>query len=152
MKILQAFCLFCLFLLYNCSTQKASPLQESNNPDSWDVEIPTAGNSWVANTPMASQKLISDQGITNWTDPTHQIRTYFRMQETGSLQLGIRARVLEGESRINCTFGDQSKEIILQNRDWEIIPIGRFDLSNSSSYHSLELQGIDHTGKDPLEK
>ena len=64
------------------------------------LSIPTAGNSWVANDTSLESEVITNIGITNWTDKSSTIRTYYRADQTGILNLSIRAKVSSGSSVI----------------------------------------------------
>ncbi len=114
---------------------------------SWEENIPLAGNAWVLDNPAASAALIQETGLTNWSDPTHSIGLFFHLARTGQIRIAIRARVQNGESLLKCTLGKASREISLNNTDWETISIGTFDVEQSG-YQQLTIQGESHTGPD----
>lgn len=109
------------------------------------VEIPLAGNAWVLGDPLVSSSLIGETGLRDWQDPAHAIGVFFHLAGTGKLQLSIRARVPGGESVLKCTFGGETREIALRNADWELIPLGVFEVSQPG-YQRLELQGKTRRG------
>ena len=136
-----------LVLMLACAIEgpvKVSPIPENT---SWDVHIPLAGNAWVLDNSAATSQLVQETGLTNWSDPNHSIGVFFHLAGTGQIQIAIRARVQSGASVLQFSFGGQTKEISLDNTDWEIIPIGTFDVKQAG-YQRLELQGKTHTGPD----
>lgn len=137
--------LFLSFLLLACSVNK--PLSGGPSPGntSWKESIPLAGNAWVLDDPLASSSLIQENGLDNWSGTAHSIGVFFHLAGAGEIQLGIRARVKSGESVLRYTFGEKTGEIAIQNTDWEIIPIGTFEISRAG-YQRLELQGKSRTG------
>lgn len=104
------------------------------------VYIPSAGNSWIVNNPEKSS-VITNIGITGWTELSDQIRTYFRTEKTGKVNIAVVARVLSGNSVIRATFGDVQKTITLKNLTFDTIQIGEFTISEPG-YKWLELQGL----------
>lgn len=111
----------------------------------WALTIPAGGNSWVIDHPEKDGALISDEGIRNWSDPADRIRTYFRLEETGELQLAIRARTATGSARIRCRFGERVQEVTVAGPEWTTLPVGTFTVDRPG-YHWLELEGLDKTG------
>ncbi|MFZ2897952.1 MAG: DUF3472 domain-containing protein [Saprospiraceae bacterium] len=131
---------FVLFLILSLSCAVKGPFGASGR-----VEIPLAGNAWVLGDPLVSSALIGGTGLRDWQDPAHAIGVFFHLAGTGQLQLSIRARVPDGESVLQCTLGGVTTEIALRNTDWELIPLGVFEVSQPG-YQRLELQGKTRTG------
>lgn len=110
-----------------------------------DTIIPPGGNSWVVDDISKNEAIISEQGIHNWTSIDTQIKTYFKVYAAGTLHVGLNAKSPDGESIIKVTVGDQEKEIILNNTDYEIIEVGIFNIQ-SPGYHFIEIQGVEKAG------
>jgi hypothetical protein len=104
------------------------------------VYIPAAGNSWIVNNPEKSS-VVTNNGITGWNDAGDRIRTYFRTEKTGKLNIAVVARVLAGNSVIRARFGDTEKTITLKNVISDTIHVGEFNVPEPG-YHWLELQGV----------
>lgn len=134
-------------LLSACAVKGSLDMPSPPNNTSWDVHIPLAGNAWVLDDPEASSELIQESGLTNWSDPASAVSVFFHLARAGKVQIAIRARLQNGESVLNCTFGGETREITLRNTDWEIIPVGTFEVG-LPGYQRLELQGITHSGPD----
>ncbi len=115
-----------------------------------ETSIPVQGNSWIVNNPDENISITHDAGLTSWSDPASRIRTFFYIENTGDLNLGIRAKVNSGQSKLKFTFCDVSKELAIQNTHFENIPIGTFVISRPG-YQWLEMQGIDKSSTTFLE-
>ncbi|MEN7548739.1 DUF3472 domain-containing protein [Rapidithrix thailandica] len=108
------------------------------------VAVPTRGNSWVHDPIEENQNMITENGIQQWKNPASQIRSFFRVETSGEMHLGIRAKVVSGRSTLNVTLGDNSKEITLSNTEYDTIPIGTFNIAQAG-YQTLTMQGISKT-------
>jgi hypothetical protein len=107
----------------------------------YKITIPIFGNSWLVNDPMKSDEIITETGIRNWKNEADRIRTYFRVEKTGLIQIAVKAKVVSGKSGLKATLGGISKDISLSNTEYEIIEIGSFQVEKAG-YYFLELQGI----------
>lgn len=114
---------------------------------SWKVNIPLAGNAWALDDPTASAALIREGGLTDWSDPSQTIGTFFHLTGTGKIHIALRARLSAGEAVLNCTFAGETREITLHHTEWAIIPIGSFTV-HQPGYYRLELSGKSRTAAD----
>ncbi len=132
-----------LFILFNCNSfgQKAS------EPKDYTISIPVYGNSWLVSDPSESDRIITKEGIKNWTEPNSQIRSYFRIEKTGTIKIAIKAKVTSGKSAVKASFGNEKKEIRLKNPEFEIIEVGTFQV-DKIGYQFVELQGLQKSGAE----
>ncbi|MCF7976269.1 MAG: DUF3472 domain-containing protein [Phycisphaerae bacterium] len=107
--------------------------------------IPVSGNSWVAQSSNTRNRIITRNGIENWTSGDITIRTFFHVEQTGKIEMALRARVTAGTSQLKCTFGNATRDITLSNTDYETVSIGTFDITQPG-YHYLDMQGLAKTG------
>jgi hypothetical protein len=105
------------------------------------VTIPVGGNSWVTDTVNGRDRVITAKAIENWTSKENTIRTFFHLEQTGTLEIALRARVLSGVSELTCTFCDQTRTVTLDNTDYTTIKLGVFTVAQPG-YQYLDLQGI----------
>ncbi len=112
----------------------------------WNLSIPTQANSWVWQQPGKTEKIITKNGIKNWSDPSARIRTYFRIENPGKIDIGIHARIKKGNAKIKITFNGKTKEIELNNPKFSNIYTGTFNIEKPG-YYFTELQGVSKTGK-----
>jgi hypothetical protein len=127
------------YLLISCNP--TSPKEKFRS----SVQIPTKGNSWVTNIITDNEKMISDSGITNWTNTGSIIQTYFRLEHTGPINVAIRAKVKSGKSKILCSLGYKSIEISFSNSALDTIYIGTFNILKTG-YQSLKMKGLTKSG------
>lgn len=130
-------------MLMSCSLFGETAPERKDYP----VTVKVYGNSWQVNNPMASDEIITENGIQNWRNPGSVIRTYFRTEKTGTIQLAIKARVNSGKSVLKVFMGAQSKEISLKNTEMEIVDLGTFRVENAG-YQFLELKGVSKTADE----
>ena len=105
------------------------------------ISIPTAGNSWVINDLSKNAKIITGSGIRNWSDPETHIRTYFRVEQTGSLEIALCTKVISGTSRLSITYGGKTKKVTINNKEFDTINAGCFTVKKPG-YQWIEIQGI----------
>lgn len=105
------------------------------------ISIPLAGNSWVINDLSLSNKQITESGIENWTEKSALIRTYFRIENTGTINIALRGKVTSGTSQIEIVFGDEIKKLTINNTKYDTLEIGTFSI-DKPGYQWVEFRGI----------
>jgi hypothetical protein len=105
------------------------------------ISIPAAGNSWVFNDVSLSGKVITRSGITGWSDNTALIRTYFSVEQTGTITISLRTKVSSGTSKIESFFEGKKNILTLDNITFDTIFLGTF-MIDKPGYHWIDLQGI----------
>ncbi len=133
--------LLVLPVLISCNAEKKT----NTKPVEFLVKVPMGGNAWVVNDQSKNRKVISDQGLSKWTDDKTVIRAWFRTERAGMIQLGIEAKQTSGESKIKLVFEGDEKEVSLQNKRFTEIYVGNFEVKKAG-YHYIELQGLEKTG------
>ncbi|GAA5221703.1 DUF3472 domain-containing protein [Membranihabitans marinus] len=139
-----------LILLMSCSsvTEGENELIQSIPENiSYKVRILAEGNSWVVGGEEMDVDLISDQGIGQWLDKETVIRNYFKINKTGKIDLGIRARNQSGESTILVRMGDVEKKLKTENVDFKDLYVGEFEIVEVG-YIYVEIQGDDKSGTE----
>ncbi len=127
-KILLTFLITC----FSCDGNQTERLSQLT------ISIPTTGNSWVINDVFQSSEVISEGGITNWSDRNQIIRTYFYIDKPTVIPFGINAK---GNSEIKITFGTEFQNITLSNSEFQNIYIGDFN-AVKKGYHYIDMQGL----------
>ena len=139
---------FSATLLLSCSElfqSTQSPLPP-NTISSLDITIPAGGNCWVMeNGEYVSSNIVSDGGISNWSNPNQSIRAFFHIKQVGKIALGIKAKTQVGTTRLKVTFGNQSQEISLEGNRMQTISLGEFQV-DQAGYHALDISGIEKQG------
>ncbi|MCM4153467.1 DUF5077 domain-containing protein [Arenibacter sp. N53] len=136
-----------LLCVLSCTTLSKQDVPEENIKEklNFTEAINPGGNSWVVNQVEDNKNLISDKGISNWNDGNTTIRTYFKTDQTGSLNVGLKLSVSTGNSKLKVSLDGTVKEIEVSNGDDQIVEVGTFMISKPG-YHFLELQGSEKTG------
>ena len=131
-------------LLIGSSCSKESDEGNKKQPSSipeMDVSILTTANSWVYNNETETAALITDNGIAHWKKPATKIRTYFRVDKLGEINIGLKAKVLSGKSTVKVTFNGESKVIEITDSSFKNLFAGTFTVTQKG-YHFVEIQGI----------
>jgi len=118
--------------IYNCDSAPYKPSV---------ISVPTAGNSWVYNDVYLSGKVITNSGITGWSDISTIIRTYFRVEHTGTINISVLAKVSSGTSKIEAYFEGKKNIVTLENVTFDTISLGTF-LIDKPGYHFIDLKGL----------
>lgn len=133
-----------LLMAGSCTT-----LSKQDNTEEISVErlnftdsIQPGGNSWVVNEVKDNRHLISDKGIRNWNDTNTIIRTYFKTDQTGQLNVGLNLKVSDGTSKIRVSLNGTTKEVQVSNHDFKTVDVGVFKIT-TPGYHFVELEGLE---------
>jgi len=108
--------------------------------------VPMAGNSWASGELNSASEIITESGVTDWKDPSTQIRVYFGTGRIGKIQLAIRARIKPGSSKIKFQLGKETKELSLSNMAFDTLNIGTFTIEKAG-YQTFILSGIAKTSE-----
>jgi hypothetical protein len=130
--------------LFQLSCVNAEPIE--NEKLQLSISIPTEGNSWVINDWNKNSELVGKGGIKNWNQTGTLIRTYFKVEQTGKLNLGILTKSVSGISTIKITCCDKTVETEVTNAELDTVLVGTFEIKEKG-YHFIEIQGIKKTGE-----
>lgn len=107
--------------------------------------VPIAGNSFLTVKPSGASEVITSTNLGNWTNSATVISTYFRVSNTGTLNIGLKASVPSGTSVVKVTVGSTSKNVTLTGSGYKDYTAGDFTVS-TPGYVKVDLQGISKTG------
>ncbi|PRB04081.1 nematoblast specific protein [Chryseobacterium sp. MYb7] len=123
------------------ATQKdASALRKASS-----FSVPVAGNSFLTVKPSGASEVITSSNLGNWTNSNTVISTYFRVSNTGTLNIGLKASVPSGTSVVKVTIGSTSKNVTLTGSTSKDYTVGDFTIS-TPGYVKVDLQGVSKTG------
>jgi len=143
MKFRFLFLLSSLFMVVTASCNTLdSEITGQNQKLQFEYVVPTRGNSWVVNDLDKNKQLIGDKGITNWTDSSTKIHTYFKVQHTGNLNVGLVTKSAGGTATIKVSCGNESKEVTIKNTTLDTVSVGVFHIV-APGYQWVELQGLE---------
>lgn len=106
--------------------------------------IHVAGNSWAINKDR-SDTIITNSGITNWSDRKTAINTCFFTGQKGIIEIAVIARSVAGKSRLRFRISNQKKMLSLCNPTFDTLKIGIFELKNGG-YQKMIIEGISKNG------
>jgi hypothetical protein len=139
------FVLVIIFLNQKTASCKSAEFPE-NEKLRFTYSIPVEGNSWVINDWNQNSEMIGKGGIKNWKETEAIIRTYFKVEQTGILNVGILAKSVSGISTITISSGDKTVETEVANAELDTVSVGTFEIKEKG-YHFIEIQGIKKAGE-----
>lgn len=132
---------FGIIFLYQIAASCKSIELAENEKLQLSISIPAEGNSWVVNDWSKKSELIGKGGIKNWADPNTIIRTWFKVEQTGKLNVGILAKPVSGSSSIKVSFGGTTKVVEFESNMPDTIVVGTFEIKEKG-YQYIEIQGV----------
>ncbi|MFB9270973.1 MULTISPECIES: DUF3472 domain-containing protein [Flavobacteriaceae] len=137
-----------LLLLSNiaCKNSKETIEQFENNTISkTNISISTAANSWVVNNPKATDRIVSKEGIKNWTDANNKIRSYFYTTATGKIEISINGK-FSADTKLKITVGNTTKNIdFKETENITKHALGSFEI-DTLGYNYIEFEGVSKKG------
>jgi hypothetical protein len=136
--------LFSIIVIFAVScTTKPTPLSLTDVP----ISIPTKGNSWIEGIDSREDRLVLQNGLSEWTALGKTARTYFYVGKIGTLNIGILAKSNAGNGELAVKFGSNSQTIKVTNSTMELVSIGSFEIT-ATGYHYLETELINDAEVD----
>jgi hypothetical protein len=92
---------------------------------------------------------ISKQGLVNWKDPQTFTRTFFYPQQPGNIQLALKLKSPEGDSKLKVQLDSTGKSYdisINKSADYITIPVGTFSI-HDARYHFIQIKAISKSGE-----
>ena len=142
----KSFFLILTFLIFITTTSFKTNNQIEKEKLQFSISIPTEGNSWIINDLEQNEELVTKGGIKNWSNRETIIRTYFKVEQAGKLNVAILARSVNGYSVVKIKCGDKTSEISVSNSDQDTISAGVFEIKGKG-YHFIEIQGLEKSGE-----
>ena len=132
------------FLLITHSFNDDAYSQQAPTP-AQGVSIPARGNSWVIDNPEETERIITGEVITGWSEKDEIIRTYFHTSKAGKLDISIRAKAGSGKSVITITLNGDSRNITITGNSFQILNTGTWEIK-SPGYHNIDIRGEETEG------
>ncbi len=115
------------------------------------VAIPLGGNAYITASDINYNEKIDDRGVnglSGWTSPNTIVSVYFKIADTGSVNIYLRTRIDAGfTSDIKVSIGGEAKIKRIDNSSLDTIKIGTFSLKEKG-YIKVDLQGVARTGQN----
>ena len=138
--------IFCL-LVFSCSkgNTSAPPARSKPQPPSTTIAVPLAGNGYITQPASGASETITDNGLGNWVNAGSIASTYFRLGQTGQLNVAIKAKVPSGSSSVKVSVNGTAFTINLSGKDYKTYFAGTVNITNAG-YVKVDLQGVSKTG------
>lgn len=147
-----------LILLISCGKKEnvapiqkpiQKPIAESPIVLGKKIALPLGGNAYITVSDFNSNEKIDDSGInglTGWTSANTIISIYFKVIDTGTVNLFLRGKVdLGSTSEVKVSIGNQTQIKKITNTALDTVSIGTFSL-REKGYVKVDLQGLSKTG------
>lgn len=110
------------------------------------LNIPLGGNAFVTKTTTGGTEEITDDGLMEWRGTGSIISTYFRLGQSGVLDVAIKAGVPgNGESDIKVSINDKPFTIHVAGGKDSSYYVGSVNI-NQPGYVRIDMQGVAKTG------
>lgn len=126
------------FLVQSCS----SPADTSAFTSANQIPIGLAGNAYV--TSQKDGAKITDNGLSNWTNPNSVISVYFYVQKPTEAAISLDAK---GHSEIKVSYGTQKFSVNLDSNDYTQVPVGIINIPQEG-YVRIDIQGVSKQGNN----
>ncbi|MBB1286148.1 DUF3472 domain-containing protein [Flavisolibacter sp. BT320] len=122
---------------------KATPT-DTNEPDEEKIlQLPIAGNTYAQQVTGRS-RMITNNGIENWTDKQVQFDTYLRISQPGSIKIAVKAKT-DGESSLQLSINGKEKTIAVKGNTYASYNAGEWKMKDTG-YVKITLRGLTKTG------
>ncbi|UJH90178.1 DUF3472 domain-containing protein [Antarcticibacterium sp. 1MA-6-2] len=148
MNLIKKYLLFFLMFLALVSCKNNNLPFEGATEEKMEIayRIPAGENSWASQESGRRSGPITQEGVKNWSNLENKITSFFRTENSGKLQLGLKIKAASGPATLKIIFAEETKEISIDNSQFEDITIGTYALEKPG-YHSVEIIPVDKTGK-----
>jgi hypothetical protein len=138
--------LSCIILLIGLlSCKKNQPVAEVKAPEPiTGIAVPLAGNAYITKGVSGGTESINESGLTNWTSADAVCSGYFKVEQSGELQVALRLKV-SGTSKLKVSINGTPFELTVTNSGYDNIAAGKVTLTKAG-YVKVDLQGISKTG------
>jgi hypothetical protein len=111
---------------------------------STELSLPLAGNAF-SSFHLDGNETITNNGITNWTNPQEYFTVYFRISKPGMVRISINEAVsIAGESVLEFGINNEFKKIKFNESKKTPIAIGEWKVKDTG-YVALRIKGISKT-------
>ncbi|MCC6286453.1 MAG: DUF3472 domain-containing protein [Chitinophagaceae bacterium] len=107
------------------------------------VSVPAGGNTWCMQCEETGN-MISNKGIQNWTQQETTFETYVRVNNAGTLKVGINAKT-DKESILRLAIGGRNKDLTIKGTLFKVYEAGTFEIKDTG-YIKITVSGKQKKG------
>jgi hypothetical protein len=154
MKKNQLHYLVCLMLLvlFSCKKDAQKNLSANGATGTKDqslggssLTVSMGGNAFVTTLASGGVETVTTTTLANWTNPNSIFSAYFRLGNTGSLTVKVKAKVASGSSVIKLTINGVAFNVSMTGSAFTTYNVGTVNVS-SPGYVKVDFQGVSKTG------
>ena len=140
-------------MMYSCqkNEQRNSPTPDgpTSNIVPGGISIPLGGNAYITEPVEGGTEAISSTGLVNWSSPEAIASTFFRLGQTGSLDVYIEAAVPTGNSinTIKVTVNGTPFNVNISGQVLKTYRVGTVNITNLG-YAKVDFAGV-NKGSNP---
>jgi hypothetical protein len=128
----------------NVAANKASALKtESLGGTSLTVSM--GGNAYVTTLASGGVETVTTTTLANWTNANSIFSAYFRLGNTGSLTVKVKAKVASGSSVVKITVNGVAFNVSMSGTAFTTYNVGTVNIT-SPGYVKVNFQGVSKTG------
>lgn len=117
-----------------------------DNFDTSKQIVSLGGNSWLTVKARGGSEKVTNDGWINWKNTDAVFSTYIRLAKPGTLKVYGLLKIPEGESTIQCTINNISKNLSISGKEEQEKYFGSWDISHTG-YIKIDIRGIRRTGE-----
>ena len=106
------------------------------------TSIPMGGNTWVVG---GSGEQVTSSGVEGWSTPGSTVRTYFRVEQAGSLIVSVTVAGPGADSRLDLTVGSATRSLLVSGSVAREYFAGSFAV-DAPGYVAVDLKGVSTQG------
>lgn len=143
MRVLKSiFSLITFFFAANLALASAPGIISYNENT---YKIPLGGNAFITHPVSNGTEKITDYGLIHWTSSQAVVSTYFKVSNSGMLNIKVRAKVFfDKSSTIKITVNGVSHKIFMKGTSFNTYSAGSFYVP--AGYVKVDLQGVSKNG------
>lgn len=111
-----------------------------------NIAVPLGGNAYITQSVSGSTEKINENGLTNWTAASTTVSVYFKVGQTGQLDLGIKAKTESSASSVlKVSVNGTSFTVNITGNTPKTYFAGTVNIS-AVGYVKVNIQGVSKTG------
>ncbi|WP_315814590.1 DUF5077 domain-containing protein [Paraflavitalea speifideaquila] len=105
--------------------------------------MPLGGNTWVQGS-TEKKRILTGNGIENWSDKGVSFITYVRINTAGTLQVKLKAKAAQA-CQLSMTIAGKKKTVKVNTTDFQWATAGEWMLKDTG-YIAIQLSAVDKDG------
>ncbi|MGV3656633.1 MAG: DUF3472 domain-containing protein [Chitinophagaceae bacterium] len=106
--------------------------------------VPVGGNTWKSDGDRSGGRVTTD-GIVSWTNAEARFTTYVRVTSKGKTDVFIKAKSVEGTSKLRITAFGKSHVVSINDTDWKDYTVGEWEIKDTG-YIAFVIEGVSKSG------